>query len=124
MPDYLVFATYIHKIFGVPVLLDMHDLTVELFKEKWSPKTYKVFKPILILIEKISSKFANHLLTVTRECIDILVSRGLPRNKISLILNTADESNFEYDYLRKFEVITNSLRLFLSWNNCRTIWYT
>ena len=112
MPDHLVFVTYIHKIFGMPVLLDMHDLTVELFKEKWSPRTYKVFKPILILAEKLSSKFANHILTVTPECILILVSRGIPSNKISLILNTADEVNFGYNYLRKYEVINNGLKLF------------
>jgi glycosyltransferase involved in cell wall biosynthesis len=112
MPDYLVFVTFFHKIFGTPVLLDMHDLTVELFNEKWSPRTFKYFKPILTIIEKFSSMFADHILTVTQPCIDILVSRGIPSNKISLILNTADEAYFSFDNNRKFDIISENLILF------------
>jgi glycosyltransferase involved in cell wall biosynthesis len=112
MPDYLVFATIFHKIFGTPVLLDMHDLTVELFKEKWSSATFSFLSPILLIVEKLSCKFADHILTVTDPCIEILISRGIPASKISLILNTADETYFYYDNYRKFEIIQKDLNLF------------
>lgn len=112
MPDYMVFVAFFQKLFGKPVLLDIHDLTVELFEEKWSNKKFRLFRPILVWIEKLSSKFADHVLTVTDQCIEILISRGLPAKKISLILNTADETYFNYDNDRKFEIIEKDLNLF------------
>lgn len=100
MPDYLVFSAAYHKLRGTPVILDIHDLTVELFKEKWSSKRFKRFLPILKFVEKISCKFADHIITVTKECVDILISRGIKEEKISLIMNTPDEKVFTYDLTR------------------------
>lgn len=94
MPDYLVFTTLIPKMRKIPVILDMHDLTVELFKEKWSAKKFNKVKFLLTFVEKISCAYVDHVITVTRECVDILVSRGLNPSKISLILNSADENVF------------------------------
>lgn len=100
MPDYLVFAALYPKIKKVPVLLDIHDLTVELFKEKWSDRKFKLFKPLLIFTERISCNFADHIITVTNECIDKLAKRGIKREKISLIMNAPDDQLFTYDDLR------------------------
>ena len=97
MPDYLVFTTLFPKIKGVPIILDMHDLTVELFREKWSEKKFNRVKYLLKFVEKISCNYVNHIITVTKECVDILVSRGLKAEKISLIMNSADESMFTYN---------------------------
>lgn len=97
MPDYLVFAALYPKLKGVPVILDIHDLTVELFKEKWSEKKFKLFKPLLIFTEKISCAFANHIITVTKECVDTLISRGISDKKISLIMNAPDDKLFSFD---------------------------
>lgn len=100
MPDYLVFAALYPKLQKVPILLDIHDLTVELFKEKWSERKFKLFKPVLILTERLSCNFADHIITVTNECIDNLVKRGIRREKISLIMNAPDDQLFTYDDLR------------------------
>jgi glycosyltransferase involved in cell wall biosynthesis len=100
MPDYLVFSAAYHKLRGIPVILDIHDLTVELFKEKWSSKRFKRFLPILKFVEKISCNFADQVITVTRECVEILINRGIKEEKISLIMNTPDERVFTYDTTR------------------------
>ncbi len=100
MPDYLVFSALYPKLKGIPVILDIHDLTVELFKEKWSEKKFKFFKPLLVFTERISCNFANHVITVTKECVDILVKRGIEKEKISLIMNTPDDRIFSYDDFR------------------------
>lgn len=100
MPDYLVFAAIYPKIKKVPVILDIHDLTVELFKEKWPEKKFKVFKPFLIFSEKISCALADHIITVTKECIEILAKRGVDKKKLSLIMNAPDDSLFSYDDFR------------------------
>lgn len=96
MPDYLVFSAAFHKLKRVPIILDIHDLTVELFKEKWSEKKFNRFKHILKFSEKLSCSFADRVLTVTKECVDNLVERGIPQEKITLIMNSADEAQFIY----------------------------
>ncbi len=97
MPDYLVFTTLVPKLRKVPVILDMHDLTVELFKEKWAEKNFKRVKPFLTLVEKLSCDYADHVITVTKECVDILIERGIQREKISLIMNSADDNVFTFN---------------------------
>jgi glycosyltransferase involved in cell wall biosynthesis len=100
MPDYLVFSALYPKIKRIPVILDIHDLTIELFKEKWSPKKFNQFKFALKLVEKLSFNFADHIITVTKECVEKLISRGTPQNKITLIMNSPDEKSFSYDETR------------------------
>ena len=96
MPDYLVFSALLFKLKRVPIILDIHDLTVELFKEKWAEQRFNRFKYILKYVEKISCNFADHLLTVTNECVEALISRGIAKEKITLIMNSADETLFTY----------------------------
>lgn len=100
MPDYLVFAALYPKLKGVPVFLDIHDLTIELFKEKWSKKKFNLFKPFLFFFERISCNFADHIITVTKECVEKLAGRGIKEDKISLIMNAPDDNLFTFDDLR------------------------
>ncbi len=97
MPDFLVFSALFFKIKRIPVILDIHDLTPELFKEKWSEKKYRLFKFVLEFVEQLSCRFADHILTVTPECVNLLVSRGTAVKKITLIMNSADEKEFIYN---------------------------
>ena len=84
MPDHLVFVTFFQRLFRVPVVLDIHDLTLELFREKWSIFLFCFMYPLLRTFEYLSFKFASHLITVTQQCADILISRGVPSHKITL----------------------------------------
>jgi predicted transcriptional regulator len=36
MPDFLIFVGGVHKILKRSLILDLHDLTPELFESKWS----------------------------------------------------------------------------------------
>ena len=112
MPDHLVFVAFFQKLFGIPVVLDIHDLTLELFREKWSKLLYRLMYPILRTFEYFSFKFASHLITVTQQCSDILINRGIPPTKITLILNTADEDQFPFNKEREFKKITENANIF------------
>jgi glycosyltransferase involved in cell wall biosynthesis len=108
MPDYHIFIGFVQKIFfGVPLVLDIHDLTVELFKERWSGKKSKFFLPFII-----SCSFADHILTVTDECVNILVNRGVHKDKITLVLNSANEDLFVFNEKKEFKEIKENLKLF------------
>ncbi len=81
MPDHLVFVAFFQNIFGTPVLLDIHDLTLELFREKWSKLVFNLTYPFLRTFEYLSCKFSTHILTVTQECVDVLNERGCSPKK-------------------------------------------
>ena len=64
MPNALVFTAIVPKIFGIPILLDVHDLMPELadivFKKKAA-----ILKKILFIEERLSFLFASHIMTVS-----------------------------------------------------------
>ena len=110
MPEFHVFAAILQKITGVPVVLDIHDLTPELFMEKW-PEKSKYFMPLIKLLEKLSCQFSNKVITVTEECKKNLIERGVPPDKITLVLNTANSQIFSYNVNREFYRISSNAKL-------------
>jgi glycosyltransferase involved in cell wall biosynthesis len=111
LPDYLVFAGLFHKIFGVKLLLDIHDPSVDLFEEKWPGKKNRALKFLMAKAEKYSCRLSNHLFTVTNTCKERLVERGNPPQKITLILNTANEGLFKFNSEREFRKIKSGVKI-------------
>ncbi len=94
MPNFLVFTTIIPKLFGVKIILDIHDPTPELFPVKFKIKS----KHIIELIrweEKISIKYADHVITVNDIVKNNLVARGIQKDKITVIINAPDTKIFD-----------------------------
>ena len=111
MPDHLIFSAIVQKIFKVPLVIDIHDLTVEMFQEKWQGKKRPIIIGLAKFLEKISLTISNKVITVTTTCKERLVSRGISPDKITLILNTPNEDVFEFDKNRIFITIEKDLRL-------------
>jgi len=108
MPDYLVFAGFFQKRAGKPLVLDLHDLTVELFGSKWGRRKAAVLLPVLKLAERLSCGFADALITASPGFVESLIRRGIPSEKITLVLNTADPRFFRFDQGRKYEPINRA----------------
>lgn len=112
MPDFLVFAAAAQKILGrKPLVLDLHDLTVELYRSKWGGSKATFLMPMVKLMEKASCSFANELITASAGFEECLQSRGFPAEKIHLVLNTADPHIFQYHEDRRFESIEREAKL-------------
>ena len=111
LPDYLIFAGVLHKIFGVKLILDIHDPSVDLFEEKWPGKKNRLLKYIIKNAEKFSCKISDHLITVTNTCKERLVARGNSPKKITLILNTANENIFTFNNEREIKVINEGVNI-------------
>jgi len=112
MPDYLVFAAAFRRMRGVPVLLDIHDTTVELFKCKWGSGPKALLIPCVRFIEKLSCGLANQVTTTSPGFRKQLIHRGLPVGKVSVIVNTPPADEFSLDRNRQFGAITRGARLF------------
>jgi glycosyltransferase involved in cell wall biosynthesis len=111
MPDYLVFSGALQKLMGKKLILDIHDLTPELFETKWPEKKSSFMMKAVRKIEKLSCDFADHLITVTDACREKLVERGNDPAKITLVLNTADPGIFRFDCHRSFKAIESGAKL-------------
>jgi glycosyltransferase involved in cell wall biosynthesis len=94
LPDFLVFAATWVKRMGVKVVFDMHEITPEFYTSKFGIQDKTRMVRLLERIEKASFDFADHVITINEPVQDLLVSRGLPVAKSTVIMNSADEALF------------------------------
>lgn len=94
MPDFLVFAAWLPRLLGRPVIHDVHDLMPELFQEKFAGGKQHPFVRLLKLQERWAGRFASAVLTVEERLRGILSERGIPRSKIHVLMNLPDERVF------------------------------
>jgi len=111
LPDYLIFSGILHKFLGVKLILDIHDPSVDLFEEKWPGKKNRLLKYFIVKAEKYSCKISDHLITVTNTCKERLIERGNPSDKITLILNSANEDLFKFNSARQFREIIKGVKI-------------
>lgn len=105
MPDFLVFTAFFHKLTGIPVVLDLHDLTVELFESKTAGKPLGAFLGVVRAVEKLSCAFADQLITTSAGFRRRLIERGVKPEKVTLVLNSADDRIFSFPPPRSWEKI-------------------
>lgn len=94
VPDFEVFAALIPKLTGAKIILDIHDIVPEFYASKFnSGKNSLVFKA-LILIEKISIAFSDHVIIANHIWEKTLISRSVRKEKCTVVLNYPDPSIF------------------------------
>jgi glycosyltransferase involved in cell wall biosynthesis len=94
LPDFLVFAALSARWMGAKVVLDMHEITPEFYLSKYGVPEGSWLIRLMKWLEKISFNFADRVITINEPIEDLLVNRGLPREKSTVITNAADESRF------------------------------
>ena len=94
LPDFLVFAAWIPKLSGARLILDLHDLMPEFFAGRFGTNLSGWPSRLLRWQERLSCRFANHVITVTEPWRETLIERGIPGEKISVVMNVADDRVF------------------------------
>jgi glycosyltransferase involved in cell wall biosynthesis len=96
MPDILVFAALVPKIFGAKVVLDLHDPMPELMMTIYgmTPESFGV--RLLKKFERWSINFADAVLTVNQACKKLFTARGCAPEKVHVVMNSPDEGIFKY----------------------------
>lgn len=94
MPDFLVLAAFLPKLLGTPIIHDVHDLMPELYMEKFRASEHHWAIRLLRAQERIAGRLADAVLTVEDRLKDILVARGISRDKITVLMNLPDEKIF------------------------------
>jgi len=94
VPDFLVFAASVPRVTGAKIILDIHDLLPELYASKFEVGTNSKTFRFLALVERISARFANHVIVANDIWRQRLISRSVPAEKCSVFLNCPDLSVF------------------------------
>lgn len=94
MPDMLVFAALIPKLGGSGVLLDLHDPMPEVYMTKYSIRENHFAIRLLKLLERLSIRFSDCVITPNIAFRNRFVSRGCPEDKISIVMNSPMETVF------------------------------
>jgi glycosyltransferase involved in cell wall biosynthesis len=90
MPEALVFSAALQRALHVPVVLDVHDLTSELFASKFADKS--ALMSVVRLSERMSLAFASEVLTVHESYAEML--RMLSRTPVTTVMNCPDDRLF------------------------------
>jgi len=111
MPDILVFAGIIPRIFGKKLILDVHDSMPETYSGKYETKGISFIYWALYFQEKISCALAQKIICVNHTQRDTLVERGIPLEKITVIFNVPDHNRFSINSGIKSKTEKNSFKL-------------
>jgi len=94
MPDFMVFTALIPKLFGSKIVLDMHDMMPEIYQSKFGISENHFLIRLIKFQERLSCAFANNVVCVTEPQKNVLVNRGVPAEKIFVLLNLPDPTIF------------------------------
>jgi glycosyltransferase involved in cell wall biosynthesis len=94
VPDFQVFATLIPRWMGARVVLDVHDIVPELYASKFRVKEQSFAFRMLLLIEKMSAAYSDHVIIANHLWHAKLIGRSVPPEKCTAIINYPDPSIF------------------------------
>jgi glycosyltransferase involved in cell wall biosynthesis len=94
MPDFLVFSALFPKLLGAKVILDVQDVSPEVMAAKAKGRLRGMVRRLAMWQERISIAFAHHVVTTGSLFEEVLLQRGVPKEKITSILNSVDPRLF------------------------------
>ncbi|MGA1192862.1 MAG: glycosyltransferase [Kiritimatiellia bacterium] len=87
VPDFEVFAALLPKLMGSRVILDIHDLVPEFYLSKFGATRHGISYRVLLLIERLSCRFADHVIVANHIWHGWLVKRSIDAEHCSVVLN-------------------------------------
>jgi len=92
IPDALIFAAGASRLRGCRLVLDVHDLTPDLFALKFG--THSAAVKVLQLVERASLGFADGVITVHELYGSLLATRGVGPERVYVVMNVPDDRFF------------------------------
>lgn len=85
MPNILILAAIIPRLFGCKLILDLHDTVPETYQAKFG-KTSRIFVWLLCLEEQICCRIAHRVICVNHVQRLPVIARGTPGKKIATVI--------------------------------------
>lgn len=94
VPDFLVFTAWLPKIMGAKVILDIHDILPEFYASKFGTAESSITFKLLLLAERMSVAFADHVITANDLWQQKLVNRCVSPERATSLVNFPDTAIF------------------------------
>jgi len=94
IPDFEVFAALVPKLTGARVILDIHDIVPELYASKFQVSQTSLLFKMLLLVERFSVAFADHVIIANHIWYERIVSRSVSPRKCMVVMNYPDPALF------------------------------
>ncbi len=95
LPDTLVFAALLPKLLGSKVVFDAHEAMPESLRIKYRWADGSIWTRLLETLERVCMALADHVFTIHEPMRQLFVRRGIPPEKISVVMNWPDERLFK-----------------------------
>jgi glycosyltransferase involved in cell wall biosynthesis len=93
-PDFLVVAALIPRLLGCRVIFDIHDLSPDMFNMRFDGRWgADVADRFLRGLERWATRIADGVITVHDAYARELVRRGVPPEKLTVVMNSVDEQS-------------------------------
>lgn len=90
-PDTLVFIALFYKLLGKQFVFDHHDLSPEIYRERFGGEGNPLIYRALIALEKLTCRVADHVIATNESYKRIEMERdGVPESRISIVRNGPD----------------------------------
>jgi glycosyltransferase involved in cell wall biosynthesis len=94
VPDFLVFSAFLPKLTGAKIILDIHDILPEFYLSKFSAGKRSLAYKGLVLIEKLSAMWSDHVIASNHIWHSRYISRSAESQKCTVIMNYPDSKLF------------------------------
>jgi glycosyltransferase involved in cell wall biosynthesis len=92
-PDFLVLAAIVPRLFGAKVVLDVHDIASYMFGMRFEGRLgASAADRALRLVELCAARASSAVLTVHEPYLQELTKHGVPKEKITIVMNSLDET--------------------------------
>jgi glycosyltransferase involved in cell wall biosynthesis len=88
LPDPLVFAAAAPRLRGARVVLTLYELTPEMVRARFAGRAGALLGAVARRLEAAAVRWADHVIVVSRPCLDALRARGVPEERMTIVLNT------------------------------------
>jgi glycosyltransferase involved in cell wall biosynthesis len=94
VPDFMVFTAWLPRLQRAKIILDIHDVLPELYASKFGVNEQSLTYKLLLVVEKRSAAFADHVIIANDIWRKKLLARSTPADKCTSILNFPDRAIF------------------------------
>lgn len=95
IPDFLVFAAWLPKLTGTPIILDFHDLVPEFYAAKFAGHRPSRAARLLLKVERASARFADHVIVSNHLWREKVAARSARLDRSSVFVNHVDTRVFQ-----------------------------
>jgi glycosyltransferase involved in cell wall biosynthesis len=95
LPDLMVFVAFVPRLFGARVVLDLHELSPELYAHKFGLSFRHSILKLVLLSERISVQWANRICVTTKPQAELLLARCRVEYPPFIVMNAPDSKLFK-----------------------------